>query len=1742
MKEESISLSLEHRQQDEVNSIASIYGDIFEDITPSGLVWNKKPSPHFKILLLSSECADRPTISLILDIEFTSTYPLSPPKIKILEPKNILKTRLQAIEKRIKDLIKEYPEEEVSFTIICDVKDMLDDFQQTTEKVLSLEEERELRLKNERLQLEKLEDMKQKEQEQEKKKQIEELSEQILMIQGEYDEDEQITTDNDDAITKDMLDERSLIPTDTSLHFVFENPIIGQFPGSKSKFKFRAVLGFVKYRKRDLLSPISTQYIVKPYIPPEVQERIDKKNIELSYLLTEIDLKHKYWLTDLGKKEIQDLESELQLIMNLNHDNIVKLYGFQIDKNPNEDQGWKIRLLTEFSSASDSLQDILPTAEFINWSLARTWLIQLLPGIEYLHNLGFVHKLICPLTVSVFELEIDYYYQNSTNEHLNSSAYEDSHSKRFSGLESTKILKLCHPSYGFRLLNMIESHPNEFNNSQNKTGFMSVLIPEKWIAPELKKSPKNHQLKTDIWDLGVLFIRVMLSYYILITTYRTPGEFYENFSAEDYVGAENYARLVYDLLSKMLQPKISKRPSPLELNAVKFLRDGPIMTNMRSSGPPHPYRYIEDDEENVMGAIEDFLIESKSLKNNPRDIQFSQYNQLSTMGNTNRRYSNQNQHPYILNDNSMSTNQRDMGRYERDFEEVGKLGKGGFGEVVKARNRIEGTFYAIKKIKHRANKLDSLLSEVLSLARLNHQYIVRYYGTWVEEIQETPNVFTSDDETDTESENDFESPFNTRSSSFLMNHDNSFQVDFISNSFDPKIEFADYSDDDNDDDFDDRIEFARSEDNSEQYDELLDTESGTSVAESSTHQTRANFKPGLVNNKVHGQQKSILYIQMEFCENNTLLNLIEQGLPGNQNEYWRLFRQLLEAVSYIHREGFIHRDLKPMNIFIDKSNNVKVGDFGLAKNSQFSSVVLTNNQVESSNKDLSTIVGTVFYTANEVATGDYDEKVDMYSLGIIFFEMCYPLATGMERARILNNLRLVTVDFPTSFVDSKFRTEKKIIKLLLDHNPKNRPSAVELLQSGWLPVEHQDHIIKEALKSLADPASPWQQQVRETLFNQPYLLAKDLMFDNYSKGSHIHHLDHSISDYLLFSKMIEGLFKIFKNHGAIEDFNSNILLPKSPAQSRELVYEVLDRSGSVLSLPFDLILPTARFLSRCNVTIPKMFRHEFVYRPNLRGAGVPDKYSAVNFDITTHDIASRKVNDAECLKVVDEILQSFPCFKAKNSSSIIIINHFDIITSVINFSFGNIGIEDKRRHEVIGVLSQLGIDKSPEEIKRYLREDFNVPHTVTKDLIDVFNFTTDPEKAKQKLEKAMLDSPLFLRVERALIYIKEVLSILRQFGVKSPVYLNPLSNYNNKYYSHGIMFQVIHQVDKNRRFSRVITGGRYDGLVSSLINKDVTKSSTPFVVGFSLTSTFMFLLMKNMDRRSKASSKNSEFSKVKWKKSRCDVLVTSLNESYIRLSGYEIVKSLWAHDISSDIFTSTSLEDIAHKTDIDGANWVVLIKQPNSLQKSKQKRSTGKFKPLRVKNVITNKVSDIEYEELVQFLQSEIEERNNDDEFDNLAGSGSTESTREGLKSDHNEDSESDKLLIRSGPIFTVDIDQKVVVVPNAAPRGRKNNKKEKWEIENDSKLASASLIKNVANSPIITIDARDEVLDMILITSLNQPDEWIRKVIFSNNNLPKSFATNIYNTLKKEALKGTRWVILHSSKTDKTCIIDLQK
>lgn len=79
-----------------------------------------------------------------------------------------------------------------------------------------------------------------------------------------------------------------------------------------------------------------------------------------------------------------------------------------------------------------------------------------------------------------------------------------------------------------------------------------------------------------------------------------------------------------------------------------------------------------------------------------------------------------------------------MSRYEMDFEELGHVGKGGYGSVFKVRNRLDGRFYAVKKIRlemHDANSQQRVSREVKTMARLSaHQNVVRYYHAWVEMV------------------------------------------------------------------------------------------------------------------------------------------------------------------------------------------------------------------------------------------------------------------------------------------------------------------------------------------------------------------------------------------------------------------------------------------------------------------------------------------------------------------------------------------------------------------------------------------------------------------------------------------------------------------------------------------------------------------------------------------------------------------------------------------------------------------------------------------------------------------------------------------------------------------------------------------------------------------------------------------------------------------------------------------------
>lgn len=85
----------------------------------------------------------------------------------------------------------------------------------------------------------------------------------------------------------------------------------------------------------------------------------------------------------------------------------------------------------------------------------------------------------------------------------------------------------------------------------------------------------------------------------------------------------------------------------------------------------------------------------------------------------------------------------------------------------------------------------------------------------------------------------------------------------------------------------------------------------------------------------------------------------------------------------------------------------------------------------------------------------------MYSLGIMFFEMCYPPMLGMQRAQVLEDIRRSHPVLPSDFDSDTAQSD--IILSLLTHNPKERPSSAELLKSNKLPDEMESDTIRRAM-------------------------------------------------------------------------------------------------------------------------------------------------------------------------------------------------------------------------------------------------------------------------------------------------------------------------------------------------------------------------------------------------------------------------------------------------------------------------------------------------------------------------------------------------------------------------------------------------------------------------------------------------------------------------------------------------------
>ena len=188
-----------------------------------------------------------------------------------------------------------------------------------------------------------------------------------------------------------------------------------------------------------------------------------------------------------------------------------------------------------------------------------------------------------------------------------------------------------------------------------------------------------------------------------------------------------------------------------------------------------------------------------------------------------------------------------------------------------------------------------------------------------------------------------------------------------------------------------------------------------------------------------------LYIQMQLCSDVTLKEWLVRNKIRNEMSL-TIFREIVDAVEYIHSHNHIHRDMKPSNILFGEDGRVKVADFGLAtvmNTAEFSSPDFLSTNQDFKGPSLTHNLGTKLYMSPELETNSpYDYKVDIYALGIILFEMLVVFGTVMERVDLIQALRS-KMSVPPS-LEVSYAKYKVILLQMIACNPEDRPTAAEV--------------------------------------------------------------------------------------------------------------------------------------------------------------------------------------------------------------------------------------------------------------------------------------------------------------------------------------------------------------------------------------------------------------------------------------------------------------------------------------------------------------------------------------------------------------------------------------------------------------------------------------------------------------------------------------------------------------------------
>lgn len=181
-----------------------------------------------------------------------------------------------------------------------------------------------------------------------------------------------------------------------------------------------------------------------------------------------------------------------------------------------------------------------------------------------------------------------------------------------------------------------------------------------------------------------------------------------------------------------------------------------------------------------------------------------------------------------------------------------------------------------------------------------------------------------------------------------------------------------------------------------------------------------------------------VFVVMELCKLGDLYGFLSERGRIDEETAYKIFKQILTGVEYLHNRGIVHRDIKLDNILLTDSMTVKIADFGLC------------HEVKG-NQRLRTPCGSPLYTAPEILNEqEYDgKKSDIWSLGIVLFALatgCLPWSSGSTDSEIIAQITSGIYHVP-SHVPPLLRD---LLVKMMSRDPELRPTIDEIWNDPWM--------------------------------------------------------------------------------------------------------------------------------------------------------------------------------------------------------------------------------------------------------------------------------------------------------------------------------------------------------------------------------------------------------------------------------------------------------------------------------------------------------------------------------------------------------------------------------------------------------------------------------------------------------------------------------------------------------------------